>query len=77
MFASADVLVLPVVGCDEQGKVSTFFSDTSIYLNKEHIAALPEHCIVFTGMAKPLFARTLSENGLDLLNYLIGMILQL
>ena len=34
VLASADVLVLPVVGCDDQGKVSTSFSDLPIFLKK-------------------------------------------
>lgn len=34
VFASADVLVLPVVSCDDQGKVSSSFSDTAIVLKK-------------------------------------------
>ncbi|HBU84953.1 MULTISPECIES: dipicolinate synthase subunit DpsA [Paenibacillus] len=70
VFASADVLVLPVVGCDDQGKVSTSFSDTSIFLKKEHVAALPEHCIVFTGMAKPFLRDLCRENGLRLVEVL-------
>ena len=63
VFASADVLVLPVVSCDDHGKVSSSFSAEPIVLKKEHVAALPEHCTVFTGMAKPFcvsFARRMA-----------------
>ncbi|MDQ0169986.1 dipicolinate synthase subunit DpsA [Paenibacillus tundrae] len=70
VFASADVLILPVVGCDDQGKVNTSFSELPIFLKKEHVAALPEHCIVFTGMAKPFLRNLCQENGLRLIEVL-------
>lgn len=70
VFASADVLVLPVVSCDEQGKVSATFSDLPLVLKREHVSALPEHCIVFTGMAKPYLRELCRENGLRLMEVL-------
>lgn len=49
---NADVVVLPAVGGDEQGKVETIFSSDELILTDEHIAALPKHAKIFTGMAK-------------------------
>ncbi|WP_438448273.1 dipicolinate synthase subunit DpsA [Gorillibacterium sp. sgz5001074] len=52
-FAQADVVLLPAVGTDDKGKVESIFSSEELILTEEHVAALPKHARVFTGMAKP------------------------
>lgn len=52
LLAEADALVLPVVGCDDEGRVSALFSEGPLKLQEEHIAAMPKNGVVYTGMAK-------------------------
>ncbi|MEK3734624.1 MULTISPECIES: dipicolinate synthase subunit DpsA [Paenibacillus] len=58
LLAEADALVLPVVGCDDEGRVSALFSEGPLKLQEEHIAAMPKNGVVYTGMAKH-YLRTL------------------
>lgn len=60
LLSAADVLVLPVVGCDENGVISSLFSKDQMRLDKPLISCLPDHCTVYTGMARP-YLRTLCE----------------
>ncbi|SFS78380.1 dipicolinate synthase subunit DpsA [Paenibacillus sp. BC26] len=53
LFATADALVLPAVGTDDDGKIIAVFSDRELVLTDEYVARLPKHCTVYTGMAKP------------------------
>ncbi|WP_159884301.1 dipicolinate synthase subunit DpsA [Paenibacillus puerhi] len=48
-----DAVILPAVGTDDHGRVESLFSSKELRLAQEHIAALPKHATVFTGMAKP------------------------
>jgi dipicolinate synthase subunit A len=52
VLQQADILVLPIIGTDEQGQVSSVFTSKKLVLREEHIQALPKHCIVFAGMAR-------------------------
>lgn len=52
LLADADALVLPAVGCDEEGRIRAVFTDLPLQLLEEHIAAIPAQCTVYTGMAK-------------------------
>ncbi|MBP3965203.1 dipicolinate synthase subunit DpsA [Paenibacillus lignilyticus] len=53
LFATADALVLPAVGTDDDGKIIAVFSDRELVLTDDYVARLPKHCTVYTGMAKP------------------------
>ena len=44
LFDSADALILPAVGTDDDGKIIAVFSDRELILTDEHIARLPKHC---------------------------------
>ncbi len=48
----ADILMLPIVGTDDNGQVNAVFSSKKLFLKEEHLRALPKHCIVFAGMAR-------------------------
>jgi len=50
---SADALILPAVGTDDEGIVTAIFSSEELRLTDEHIANLPKHAVIYTGMAKP------------------------
>lgn len=59
-LASVDVLVLPIVGCDDRGKVESIFTHQTLILQEEHIQALAGRATVYTGIAKP-YLRGLCE----------------
>ncbi len=62
-----DAVILPAVGTDDQGNVDSLFSSKELRLTHEHIAALPKHAIVFTGMAKPYLRELCSKEGIGLI----------
>lgn len=57
---SVDMMILPIVGTDDHGLVDSIFTQRRIVLTEEHISALPDHAIVFAGMAKP-YLKSLCE----------------
>lgn len=62
VLTQADILVLPIIGTDDQGKVNSVFTSEEIYLTEEHIRALPSHCLLFTGLAKKYLQNLCKEN---------------
>lgn len=52
LLSEADALILPVVGCDDDGRIGALFAEGPLKLEEEHIQALPKHAVVYTGMAK-------------------------
>lgn len=48
-----DVLVLPIVGTDDNGFVESIFSSQKIRLTDQWMMSLSNQCTVYTGMAKP------------------------
>ncbi len=67
LFDGVDALLLPAVGTDEHGYVHAVFSNRKMQLTDSHLARLPKHCKVFTGMAKPYLHQLCKQNGLDLI----------
>ncbi len=53
VFTNVDAVILPAVGTDDEGRVSTVFSSIELQIHDEHIKQLPKHAKVYTGMAKP------------------------
>lgn len=70
LLAGADVLILPVVGCDANGVVSSSFSDDKLVLREEHLEALPKHALIYTGVAKPYLLKLCERSGLKLIQVL-------
>ncbi|AWB44350.1 dipicolinate synthase subunit A [Paenibacillus sp. CAA11] len=70
LLSSADVLVLPIVGTNENGEVSAPFSDKTLALLDEHLAALPKHALVYTGMAKNYLRTLCEQHGIRLIEML-------
>lgn len=66
VFAETDVVVLPAVGTDDNGRVETIFSNKELLLGDEHVAQLPKHAKVFTGMAKPYLRSICQHHGIQL-----------
>ncbi|WIV20832.1 dipicolinate synthase subunit DpsA [Paenibacillus polygoni] len=72
LLSTADVLILPVVGCDDSGNIQAKYadSDTTITLTAKLAAELPEHCTIFTGMAKPYLKEICKQNRIRLIELL-------
>jgi dipicolinate synthase subunit A len=70
LFEGVDALVLPVVGTDEKGVIPAVFSDREMILTADHMARLPSHCKVYTGMAKPYLSALCERRGLGLIELL-------
>lgn len=62
-----DAIILPAVGTDDTGLVDSIFSSQNMRLADEHIAALPKHALVFTGMAKPYLRNLCTKHGIKLI----------
>jgi len=60
-LGKADALVLPPVGTEDDGVISAIFAEKEMKLTDEHLAALPNTCKIYCGMAKP-YLRRLCEN---------------
>jgi dipicolinate synthase subunit A len=52
-FVDVDAVLLPAVGTDDNGIVDGVFTSKELRLTESHIAQLPKHAKVYTGMAKP------------------------
>ncbi|CAH1193454.1 Dipicolinate synthase subunit A [Paenibacillus auburnensis] len=70
LLGSADVLVLPTVGCDEEGNINALFSTGRLQLLDEHAAALPQGSTVYTGMAKNYLRSLCAKYSLKLVELL-------
>lgn len=70
LLSHADVLVLPTVGCDDDGNISALFSSERIQLLEEHIEALPKGSTVYTGMAKNYLRSLCTKYALKLVELL-------
>ncbi|REK76560.1 dipicolinate synthase subunit DpsA [Paenibacillus paeoniae] len=66
LFEGVDALLLPAVGTDDQGLIHAVFSDREMKLTEAHFARLPQHCTVYTGMAKPYLRQLCESRGLSL-----------
>lgn len=66
----SDAVILPVVGTDDNGVVDSIFSTSELLLTDEHIAALPKHAKVYTGMAKRYLKELCSKQGIELVELL-------
>lgn len=70
LLGRADVLVLPTVGCDDEGYINALFSSERLQLREEHIAALPPGAVVYTGMAKSYLRALCAGHSLKLVELL-------
>ncbi|MBD7967273.1 dipicolinate synthase subunit DpsA [Paenibacillus gallinarum] len=72
LLSSADVLILPVVGCDDSGNIQAKYAsdETTLTLTAKLAAELPEHCTIFTGMAKPYLKEICKQNKVRLIELL-------
>lgn len=61
-----DAVILPAVGTDDHGRVESLFSSSELILGDEHIAALPKHAKLFTGMARPYLRELCAKHRIGL-----------
>lgn len=66
ILQNADALVLPAVGTDDDGTISTIFTDLELKLTDAHLSAAPKTCKVVTGMAKPYLRKLCEKHEVDL-----------
>jgi dipicolinate synthase subunit A len=62
-----DVLILPVVGTDDNGNVESIYSNDKFVLNDEHMGSLPKHAKIYTGLAKPYLKKVCKDHGIELI----------
>ncbi|AOZ94273.1 dipicolinate synthase subunit DpsA [Paenibacillus crassostreae] len=70
LLATANVIVLPVIGCDAEGKIMTLFSSAPLQLLEEHFAAISQDCTVYTGIAKPYLREMCAQFKINLVELL-------
>jgi len=70
VLKDADALILPIVGTDDSGYVESIFCSKQLKLQEEHVASLPKHCVVYTGMAKPYLRGLLEPKNIPLVELL-------
>lgn len=66
MLATADALVLPAVGTDDNGRVHAIFTSEEMTLTEEHISVLKKDCVIFTGMSKPYLSKLCAKYRIHL-----------
>ncbi|WP_150267768.1 dipicolinate synthase subunit DpsA [Paenibacillus tepidiphilus] len=70
LLAGADVLVLPTVGCDQEGNINALYAKDRLKLEEEHVAALPPNAAVYTGLAKSYLRDLCAKYSLKLVELL-------
>lgn len=66
VFAELDAVVLPAVGTDDKGVVDGVFTSKELRLSGGHIARLPKHAKVYTGMGKAYLKKICSKHDIVL-----------
>ncbi|MBO2944122.1 dipicolinate synthase subunit DpsA [Paenibacillus sp. F411] len=70
LLSGADALILPVVGCDDEGLIGALYAEGSLKLEEEHIQAMPKHGVVYTGMAKSFLKSLCAKHSIRLVELL-------
>ncbi len=66
-LANFDVIVLPIAGMDEEGRVDAAFAAAPLRLSDEHFAAIEKKAPVFSGIARPALQTMARKHGLNLI----------
>lgn len=62
-----DVVILPITGMDEEGRVETVFSDQNIQISEDWFYRLKERAIVFTGITNEHLTELTEKAGIELI----------
>lgn len=65
-----NVLILPIVGTDDDGYIESKFSEKKLKLVEEYLSQLPKESILFTGMARPYLSNLCRELNVNLVELL-------
>jgi len=66
-LAGKDVVILPPVGTDDQGRIESIFSTRELVLREAHLASLPPKAKIYTGMAKPFLKQLAGAFGITVI----------
>ncbi|MGA8943510.1 MAG: dipicolinate synthase subunit DpsA [Thermoactinomyces sp.] len=66
LLSSADVLVLPIIGTDEKGKVNSVFTSKKLVLAEEHFKSVRKNCLIFVGIANDYLQKQCREHEIQL-----------
>jgi dipicolinate synthase subunit A len=66
VFADMDAVLLPAVGTDDQGNIDGVFTSKELRLKGTHLAKLPKHAKVYTGMGKPFLKKLCAKHDITL-----------
>ncbi|MCI0183637.1 Dipicolinate synthase subunit A [Acidibacillus sp. S0AB] len=66
-LADFDVIVLPIAGMDDEGRVDAAFSDAPLRLTDEHFASISKNAPIFSGIARPALQAMVRKHGLQLI----------
>lgn len=67
VFRQLDVVVLPAVGSDDNGRVESIFSSEELVLTDDLLGALPKHAKIFAGMAKSYLKTLCTKHSITLI----------
>ncbi|GAA0395114.1 dipicolinate synthase subunit DpsA [Paenibacillus motobuensis] len=70
LLQEADIIVMPVIGCDDNGIIAAPFGNGDLVMKQELFMAIREGALVYTGMAKSLLRRMSTEYGFRLIELL-------
>lgn len=70
LLQEADIIVMPVIGCDDNGIIAAPFGSGDLVMKQELFMAIREGALVYTGMAKSLLRRMSREYGFRLIELL-------
>jgi len=70
LLQEADIIVMPVIGCDDNGIIAAPFGSGDLVMKQELFMAIREGALVYTGMAKSLLRRMSTEYGFRLIELL-------
>ncbi|MFD0869136.1 MULTISPECIES: dipicolinate synthase subunit DpsA [Paenibacillus] len=65
-LSKSDAVVLPASGMEDDGQVMSIFSSEELILDDAHMKALPGHCKIYTGIAKPNLKMLCGKNSVGL-----------
>lgn len=69
-FSKIDVILLPIGGLDETGKIQAVYTNKTFYLTEQMIKRTPDHCILYTGRITPHLEKLSKKYNRKLINML-------
>ncbi|MGD9677171.1 MAG: dipicolinate synthase subunit DpsA [Vulcanibacillus sp.] len=70
VIQNVDVLILPIIGTDDEGYIESIFSEKKIMLSKDCLSKFPNNSILFTGIARPYLKNMCDELNINLVELL-------